>query len=959
MNRNLTCLKICLIIGLIWTFASSVYSQAFRRAYLPNSSYSTDVLELSNGDLLMVGGTKSDSSLFLQKVAPNGMPIWVQHQQLNGAQAMEACQLANGGFVLLCKDFLAPPLKRNLLVMVDDSGIIQWQIVLENDFLSNGFSSLTSTLDGGVAVAGIKRSFNPDVEQDVQVLKFDSLGTSVWAYEFGYPNQDELVSDLIELPNGSLVLGGDTRDPVNPQSDLFMLRLSASGVQEWESVFARPNYQSGIKLLQNSNGELVFLCESLFQDPAKYAFLRADTDGQEIGFHEFYEAASSLGVLNVVRTFCVDAASNLYIPIFSNIGNGGASMFLKVSSEGVLVWEHQGNVTDVFNEILISQNSDFVLAGEKSVASQAILARTDLDFTFVDFFNTISGVFYIDENLNCQEDTLEAGPALFLIQAQNQFGESYYTNLNTGTSSDGSWSMVVSSGDFTITAQALNGANNLWMMCDTPSIAVTGFNQLYTVPAIGVQPTEFCSNLEVQLGSTPMRVCTTGYVQVNYCNYGTIDAQDAYVELVMDSLHTFVSSGLPLGWQSGDTLHFELGTIPVGHCGEFWISLSLSCDAELGDAICTEAHIYPNLQCDTSNWNGSYLVVDGYCDDDDVHFVISNQGIGNTINSVDYVIIEDQIMLDYSTINLDAGKDTTLTISQATGYSYYIQVNQADDYPGIGKPAMALTGCNGGIGQNLSLFLPQGDEDPFVDVLCRPVVSSFDPNDKTGYPLGWTDDNLIEKDQWLDYEIRFQNTGNDTAFLVQIRDSLPIELDMLSFRPGPASHPYTYSLSESGRLQFTFQQILLPDSTTNEPESHGFVQFTIRPKPDLALGTTIENSAAIYFDYNEPVITNITYHQIGEPFIVSNSVMQPIYAGELQVSPNPFSNVCMVSIMGAKTDGKSQLQLFSLDGQLVRQSQITGAVGFIDGSTLPNGIYLCKVISADGMVYQSKLSILH
>jgi hypothetical protein len=57
-------------------------------------------------------------------------------------------------------------------------------------------------------------------------------------------------------------------------------------------------------------------------------------------------------------------------------------------------------------------------------------------------------------------------------------------------------------------------------------------------------------------------------------------------------------------------------------------------------------------------------------------------------------------------------------------------------------------------------------------------------------------------------------------------------------------------------MEFKFENILLVDSNTNEPLSHGFVRYRIQPKTNLSAGDSITNFAAIYFDFNEPVITN-------------------------------------------------------------------------------------------------------
>ncbi len=119
------------------------------------------------------------------------------------------------------------------------------------------------------------------------------------------------------------------------------------------------------------------------------------------------------------------------------------------------------------------------------------------------------------------------------------------------------------------------------------------------------------------------------------------------------------------------------------------------------------------------------------------------------------------------------------------------------------------------------------------------VTGSYDPNDKsaitsTGSRQTWT----IGSDEYIDYTIRFQNTGTDTAFYVMITDSLPVNLDPGSIIIGAASHAFSWQLRGQGTLKFIFENILLPHTAVNEPASHGFVSFRIKPKQ-------IENCRAI------------------------------------------------------------------------------------------------------------------
>ncbi len=143
------------------------------------------------------------------------------------------------------------------------------------------------------------------------------------------------------------------------------------------------------------------------------------------------------------------------------------------------------------------------------------------------------------------------------------------------------------------------------------------------------------------------------------------------------------------------------------------------------------------------------------------------------------------------------------------------------------------------------------------------VSCAYDPNDKQATPEGYTDNHFILQDTELEFKIRFQNTGNAPAFDVRIDDQIDLNVfDLSSFEPQSASHSYSTIVQPDGMVQFVFNNIMLPDSNSNEPESHGFVIYKIRTKQVLEIGSVLNNTAAIFFDDNPPIITNTTQHTI-------------------------------------------------------------------------------------------------
>ena len=160
---------------------------------------------------------------------------------------------------------------------------------------------------------------------------------------------------------------------------------------------------------------------------------------------------------------------------------------------------------------------------------------------------------------------------------------------------------------------------------------------------------------------------------------------------------------------------------------------------------------------------------------------------------------------------------------------------------------------------------------------CFTVVGSFDPNDKTVYPNSTLD---ISGDRWLTYLIRFQNTGTASAEHIYITDTLSAALDWSTFNLLSYSHQPFTQVYNDGLVKFSFPHINLPDSNTNEPASHGYVQYKIRAKDSLALGSSIENTANIFFDFNAPVITNTTSNAVINCSIPPTIITASICNGE-------------------------------------------------------------------------------
>ncbi len=240
------------------------------------------------------------------------------------------------------------------------------------------------------------------------------------------------------------------------------------------------------------------------------------------------------------------------------------------------------------------------------------------------------------------------------------------------------------------------------------------------------------------------------------------------------------------------------------------------------------------------------------------------------------------------------------------------------------------------------------------------IRCAYDPNDKLVAPARGTEGQYALFDDTLRYTIRFQNTGNDTAFTVRLTDQLSDRLQWNTFNPISASHDYSVSLDlENGMLEILFENILLPDSTTNLEGSQGYFSFDILPRSDLEENTIIENFADIYFDFNPPIMTNTTSSEM----VSELPIIDAVYEVEekkhrFYFVPNPYRDQTSLHQQTALNIAPlvGRLEIYNTWGVKVWTSELGQPFAPMEVTTVdwPAGLYYYQIIRhADGKTVDS------
>lgn len=907
----------------------------------PDIGSGMDIVEATNGDVLTFG-YKDGSDPYIEtsvtRINPEGDVVWqMDFSSTASSWAPSLIKTSDGNYVVVYQDSIFIDDQASLGVVLqkfDDAGNSIWKV--EHTHPTEGFRNIRSLVesnDGGLLLAGIIEN-----SPDSYVLKMDGNGALEWMQEYS----DLWLIRAIQAENNDLIFCGNSSS--NGEHLATLYRTDSSGNIIWTKTFADANVNNfGATVIETIDNGIAYLLFLGGDDIIE--LVKMDMAGEEIwsvpfdGYNAVAEGNSKLLFQN---------ADGIYaIADLRGFEFGGTPILLVDENGTSLTTQSSGTMPYNINAITPTSNGGYAIVGSKwviGVGSELLVARTNTQGEIV--YESIHGNVFHDENVSCNWEMDEEGLSGWVVSAENINNQSTYF---ASTDSIGNYELQLFNGTYEV---SVNPPIPLWQVCPDSATQVIivdpdgGFPGPYEAN-FPVEALLECPIMTVDVSIPFLRRCFDNTYSVEYCNIGTEAAEGAYIEVVLDDYMTLVSASIPYENQMDTLLLFPIGDVEIGECGQFTITAYIDCDSTiLGQTHCTSATIYPNDYClpVNSEWDMSSITLDGTCENDSVYFEIQNIGIGDMAVPSDYVIVIDEVIMFEEAFQLASGEAVGIKF-EATGETYRIEANQTPNHPENIYVSFTLDGCPEFGTSNFVNWFPLNDFLLYEDIDCQPNIGSYDPNDKNAQPRGYGDAHFIEPDTEIEYLIRFQNTGTDTAFQVVVRDSLSEDLDISTFRMGVASHPYKWSIVNNNVLKVDFDNIMLPDSNVNEAASHGFFKFNIRPKAGIEMGTVIENAAGIYFDFNAPIVTNTVFHTIDTDFVLIDglSLDQQLNPDiTVKVYPNPLRTMGHFVLDGYSYQSLN-LEVYNSVGQLVKRVSGNGDHLTMPATGLSKGMYFFRL----------------
>lgn len=233
-------------------------------------------------------------------------------------------------------------------------------------------------------------------------------------------------------------------------------------------------------------------------------------------------------------------------------------------------------------------------------------------------------------------------------------------------------------------------------------------------------------------------------------------------------------------------------------------------------------------------------------------------------------------------------------------------------------------------------------EDIFVEnntsFLNQIVIGSYDPNDILESHGPEILHSSFETTDYLYYTVRFQNVGTADAVNVAIDNTLDARLDKSTIQMLSSSHNNVFTRKDN-QLNWQFDNIHLPSEDMDEPNSHGYVYYKIKPLAGYSVGDIIPNTAEIYFDFNPAVVTNTFETEFTTT--LSNANFSDI---GFSIYPNPTSHFFELNF-NQNINKTIKINIYDIQGKSVyaKTKEITETSFRMNVSELSKGMYFLKV----------------
>ena len=217
----------------------------------------TSMQQTHDGGYVMTGHTDSfgagNSDVYVVKLTGSGHLQWTKTiGGRNHESGNSVCQTRGGGYVITGYTTSFGAGNADIYVVkLGSSGDLEWSRTIGGAGQDIG-SSIHQTTDGGFIIGGMSASYSTG-NPDAYVVKLDSSGDLEWSKTIGGA-ADDWCSSIRQTHDGGYVFTGATSSFGAGKSDVYVVKLDASGNLQWEKAIGGTDSDLGKSICQTLDG---------------------------------------------------------------------------------------------------------------------------------------------------------------------------------------------------------------------------------------------------------------------------------------------------------------------------------------------------------------------------------------------------------------------------------------------------------------------------------------------------------------------------------------------------------------------------------------------------------------------------------------------------------------------------------------------------------------------------------
>ena len=351
-----------------------VFNATFGLDYVDDAEYS--ILQTADSSYVILGSTGDDISLI--KTDYKGTEQW--NHNYGGSEIDDArhiLQTSDGGYIISgTTESYGFGGSDIWLIKTDPTGLMEWDTYFGGSNTDQG-GAIQQMTDGGYIIIG-NSDFSGDGNQDIWLIRTNSLGDSLWTKTFGGAGLD-LGADVQILEDGGFILLGSTESFGNGSSDIWLIKTDSQGETTWAKTFGDNSSDYGKSILKTPDDGYIIrgVTESFGYGNTALVLIKIDSTGDKIWDNAFGgsngESGNALGETN-------DGGHILICHSYVHENSAYDIRLIKIDGNGSVDWDKTyGGITHNYGfSVLQTFDGGYALTGSIGILGDGDINHSDI-----------------------------------------------------------------------------------------------------------------------------------------------------------------------------------------------------------------------------------------------------------------------------------------------------------------------------------------------------------------------------------------------------------------------------------------------------------------------------------------------------------------------------------------------------------------------------------------------------